>query len=168
MDWFEGTAAADGIVSSLTEGCAVPKDWFGRAVWLSHAASALKKVLSEVEAEYRIAVEVILDDGIVDDTYELVQLTKEERMLDGAKLRVNNPALYSQCAFVDADKMVKAVGKPVLRQMLIEKLGADAVLPLESVTIQSVEEIVGRECAEEYITCVTVPNGYVVREKGAV
>ena len=142
-----------------------PSEWFGRAVWLSGVAAALKKVLAEVEAESKIAAEVILDDGLTDNTYEIVPLTKQERMIDADALRRNNPGLYEQCAFVDADLMVRTLGRSVLRRMMIEKLGSDAVLPLESVTIASVKDVLGDEEFPEYIKTVTVPNGYVIRKK---
>ena len=45
-----------------------PSEWFEKAVWLSGVAAALKKVLAEVEAESKIAAEVIVDDGLTDDT----------------------------------------------------------------------------------------------------
>ena len=128
-------------------------------------ASALKKVLAEVEAESKIAAEVILDDGLTDDTYELVPVMKQERAIDAEALRRNNPALYEQCAFVDADLMLKTLGRSVLRRMMIEKLGADKVLPLESVTIASVKDVLGDVEFPEYIKTITVPNGYVIRKK---
>ena len=142
-----------------------PSEWFEKAVWLSDIASALKKVLAEVEAESKIAAEVILDDGLTDDTYELVPVMKQERAIDAEALRRNNPALYEQCAFVDADLMLKTLGRSVLRRMMIEKLGADKVLPLESVTIASVKDVLGDAEFPEYIKILTVPNGYVIRKK---
>ena len=142
-----------------------PSEWFEKAVWLSGIASALKKVLSEVEAESRITAEVIIEDGLTDDTYEMIPLTKQERMIDADALRRNNPGLYEQCAFVDADLMLKTLGRSVLRRMMIEKLGADKVLPLESVTIASVKDVLGDVEFPEYIKTVTVPNGYVIRKK---
>ena len=157
--------AAEGVALCLSEDSPLPREWFSRAVWLKNAASALRRVLVEVEAEYKRAAEVILDDGLLDERYEIVPLIKEERRLDERKLREENPALYEQCAFVDADLAVKVLGRPVLRQMLIEKLGKDAVSPLESVTIESVKEIVGDVRVEDYISRISVPNGYVIREK---
>lgn len=159
------TIAAEGIALRLSEDSPLPKEWFPRAFWLKGAAAVLRKVLSEVEAEYKRSVEVILDDGLTDERYELVPLFKQERMLDADKLKRDEPALYEQCAFVDADLMVKTLGKPVLRQMMIEKLGKEKVSPLESVTIESVKEIVGDVRVEDYITRISVPNGYVIREK---
>ena len=108
---------------------------------------------------------MIVDDGLTDDTYEIVPVTKQERMIDAEALRQNNPALYEQCAFVDADLMVRTLGRPVLRRMMIEKMGADNVLPLESVTIGSVKDVLGDEEFPEYIKTITVPNGYVIRKK---
>ena len=99
----------DFIARCIRNESPAPSEWFGRAVWLSGVAAALKKVLAEVEAESRIAAEVILDDGLTDDVYELVRLTKQERMIDADALRRNNPGLYEQCAFVDADLMLKTL-----------------------------------------------------------
>ena len=155
----------DFIVRCIRDESPAPSEWFRRAVWLSGVASALKKVLAEVEAEYRIAAEVIVDDGLTDDTYEMIPVMKQERAIDAEALRNNNPGLYNQCAFVDADLMLKTLGRPVLRQMMIEKLGADKVLPLESVTIASVKDVLGDVEFPEYIKTVTVPNGYVIRKK---
>ena len=155
----------DFIVRCIRDESPAPSEWFRRAVWLSGVASALKKVLAEVEAEYRIAAEVILDDGLTDDLYEIVPVMKQERAIDAEALRQNNPALYEQCAFVDADLMVRTLGRPVLRRMMIEKMGADNVLPLESVTIGSVKDVLGDEEFPEYIKTLTVPNGYVIRKK---
>ena len=155
----------DFIVRCIRDESPAPSEWFRRAVWLSGVAAALKKVLAEVEAEYRIAAEVILDDGLTDDLYEIVPVMKQERAIDAEALRQNNPALYEQCAFVDADLMVRTLGRPVLRRMMIEKMGADNVLPLESVTIGSVKDVLGDEEFPEYIKTLTVPNGYVIRKK---
>ena len=155
----------DFIVRCIRDESPAPSEWFRRAVWLSGVASALKKVLAEVEAEYRLAAEVILDDGLTDDLYEIVPVMKQERAIDAEALRQNNPALYEQCAFVDADLMVKTLGRPVLRRMMIEKMGADNVLPLESVTIGSVKDVLGDEEFPEYIKTLAVPNGYVIRKK---
>ena len=127
--------------------------------------SGFEKVLAEVEAESRITAEVIIEDGLTDDTYEMIPLTKQERMIDAEALRKNNPGLYEQCAFVDADLMLKTLGGSVLRRMMIEKMGADKVLPLESVTIASVKDVLGDAEFPEYIKTVTVPNGYVIRKK---
>ena len=156
----------DFIARCIRNESPAPSEWFGRAVWLSGVAAALKKVLAEVEAESKIAAEVILDDGLTDDTYEMIPVMKQERMIDADALRRNNPGLYEQCAFVDADLMLKTLGRPVLRQMMIEKLGADKVLPLESVTIASVKDVLGDVEFPEYIKTVTVPNGYSIRKKG--
>ena len=153
------------IARCIRDESPAPSEWFGRAVWLSGVAAALKKVLAEVEAESRIAAEVILDDGLTDNTYEIVPLTKQERMIDAEALRRNNPGLYEQCAFVDADLMLKTLGGSVLRRMMIEKMGADKVLPLESVTIASVKDVLGDAEFPEYIKTLTVPNGYVIRKK---
>ena len=153
------------IARCIRDESPAPSEWFGRAVWLSGIASALKKVLAEVEAEYKIAAEVIIEDGQTDDTYEMIPLTKQERMIDAEALRKNNPSLYEQCAFVDADLMLKTLGGSVLRRMMIEKMGADKVLPLESVTIASVKDVLGDAEFPEYIKTITVPNGYVIRKK---
>ena len=153
------------LVRCIRDESPAPSAWFGKTIWLSGVAAALRKVLAEVEAEQKNALEVIIDDGLTDDTYELVPLTKQERMIDEAALRANNPALYEQCAFVDADLMVKILGRTVLRRMMIEKMGADKVLPLESVTIASVKEVLGDAEFSEYIKTVTVPNGYGIRKK---
>ena len=155
----------DFIARCIRNESPAPSEWFGRAVWLSGVAAALKKVLAEVEAESRIAAEVILDDGLTDDTYEMIPVMKQERMIDADALRRNNPGLYEQCAFVDADLMLKTLGRSVLRRMMIEKLGADKVLPLESVTIASVKDVLGDVEFPEYIKTITVPNGYVIRKK---
>ena len=157
--------APDFIARCIRNETPAPSEWFEKAVWLSGVAAALKKVLAEVEAEYRIAAEVIIEDGLTDDTYEMVPLTKQERMIDAEALRKNNPGLYEQCAFVDADLMLKTLGGPALRRMMIEKMGADNVLPLESVTIGSVKDVLGDEEFPEYIKTITVPNGYVIRKK---
>ena len=156
---------AEYLVRCITAESPAPQNWYERAVWLSDAAAALKKVLTEVEAEYKIALEVILDDGLTDDIYELVQLTKQERAIDEDALRKNNPALYEQCAFVDADLMVRTLGRSHLRRMMIEKLGAEKVLPLESVTIASVKDVLGDAEFPQYIRTLTVPNGYVIHKK---
>ena len=157
--------APDFIARCIRNESPAPSEWFEKAVWLSGVAAALKKVLAEVEAESKIAAEVIIEDGLTDDTYEMVPLTKQERAIDAEALRKNNPALYEQCAFVDADLVLKTLGGPTLRRMMIEKLGADKVLPLESVTIASVKDVLGDEEFPEYIKTVTVPNGYVIRKK---
>ena len=155
----------DFIARCIRNETPAPSEWFEKAVWLSGIAASLKKILAEVEAEYRIAAEVIIEDGLTDDTYEMVRLTKQERMIDAEALRRNNPGLYEQCAFVDADLMVRTLGRSVLRRMMIEKLGADKVLPLESVTIASVKDVLGDVEFPEYIKTITVPNGYVIRKK---
>ena len=157
--------APDFIARCIRNESSAPSEWFEKAVWLSDIASALKKVLAEVEAESRITAEVIIEDGLTDDTYEIIPLTKQERMIDAETLRKNNPSLYEQCAFVDADLMLKTLGRSVLRRMMIEKLGADKVLPLESVTIASVKDVLGDAEFPEYIKTITVPNGYVIRKK---
>ena len=157
--------APDFIARCIRNETPAPSEWFEKAVWLSGIAASLKKVLAEVEAEYRIAAEVIIEDGLTDDTYEIVPLIKQERMIDAEALRKNNPALYEQCAFVDADLMLKTLGRSVLRRMMIEKIGADKVLPLESVTIDSVKDVLGTVEFPEYIKTITVPNGYVIRKK---
>ena len=157
--------APDFIARCIRNETPAPSEWFEKAVWLSGIAASLKKVLAEVEAEYRIAAEVIIEDGLTDDTYEIVPLIKQERMIDAEALRKNNPALYEQCAFVDADLMLKTLGGPALRRMMIEKMGADKVLPLESVTIESVKKVLGTVEFPEYIKTITVPNGYVIRKK---
>ena len=155
----------DFIARCIRNESPAPSEWFGKAVWLSGVAAALKKVLAEVEAESKIAAEVIIEDGLTDDTYEMILLTKQEREIDAEALRKNNPALYEQCAFVDADLMLKTLGRQVLRRMMIEKIGADKVLPLESVTIASVKDVLGDVEFPEYIKTLTVPNGYVIRKK---
>ena len=157
--------APDFIARCIRNETPAPSEWFEKAVWLSGIAASLKKVLAEVEAEYRIAAEVIIEDGLTDDTYEMIPLTKQERMIDAEALRRNNPGLYEQCAFVDADLMVRTLGHSVLRRMVIEKLGADKVLPLESVTIASVKDVLGDVEFPECIKTLTVPNGYVIRKK---
>ena len=157
--------APDFIARCIRNETPAPSEWFEKAVWLSGIAASLKKILAEVEAEYRIAAEVIIEDGLTDDTYEMIPLTKQERMIDAEALRKNNPALYEQCAFVDADLMVRTLGRSHLRRMMIEKLGADKVLPLESVTIASVKDVLGDVEFPEYIKTITVPNGYVIRKK---
>ena len=157
--------APDFIARCIRNETPAPSEWFEKAVWLSGIAASLKKILAEVEAEYRIAAEVIIEDGLTDDTYEIVPLIKQERMIDAEALRKNNPALYEQCAFVDADLMLKTLGGPALRRMMIEKIGADKVLPLESVTIESVKKVLGTVEFPEYIKTLTVPNGYVIRKK---
>ena len=157
--------APDFIARCIRNETPAPSEWFEKAVWLSGIAASLKKVLAEVEAEYRIAAEVIIEDGLTDDTYEIVPLIKQERMIDAEALRRNNPGLYEQCAFVDADLMLKTLGGPALRRMMIEKIGADKVLPLESVTIESVKKVLGTVEFPEYIKTITVPNGYVIRKK---
>ena len=139
-----------------------PSEWFGKALWLSGVASALKLVLAEVEAEYKIATEVILDDKLTDDRYVILPTVKVEREIDAEALRKNNPALYEQCAFVDADLMVRTLGRSVLRQMMIEKLGAEKVSQLESVTIASVKDVLGDVEFSEYIKENFVPNGYII------
>ena len=58
----------DFIARCIRNESPAPQNWHEKAVWLSGIASALKKVLAEVEAESRIAAEVILDDGLTDDT----------------------------------------------------------------------------------------------------
>ena len=155
----------DFIARCIRNETPAPSEWFEKAVWLSGVASALKKVLAEVEAESKIAAEVILDDGLTNELYEFVPVMKQERMIDAEALRRNNPGLYEQCAFVDADLMLKTLGRSVLRRLMIEKLGADKVLPLESVTIASVKDVLGDEEFPEYIKTLTVPNGYVIRKK---
>ena len=157
--------APDFIARCIRNETPAPSEWFEKAVWLSGIAASLKKVLAEVEAEYRIAAEVIIEDGLTDDTYEIVPLMKQERMIDAEALRRNNLGLYEQCAFVDADLMLKTLGRSVLRRMMIEKIGADKVLPLESVTIESVKKVLGTVEFPEYIKTLTVPNGYVIRKK---
>ena len=139
-----------------------PSEWFGKALWLSGVASALKLVLAEVEAEYKIATEVILDDKLTDDRYLILPTVKVEREIDAEALRKNNPGLYEQCAFVDADLMVRTLGRSVLRQMMIEKLGAEKVSQLESVTIASVKDVLGDVEFSEYIKENFVPNGYII------
>ena len=155
----------DFIARCIRNESPAPQSWFERAVWLSGIAASLKKLLAEVEAESKIAAEVIIEDGLTDDTYEMILLTKQERMIDAEALRRNNPGLYEQCAFVDADLMLKTLGGPALRRMMIEKMGADKVLPLESVTIESVKKVLGTVEFPEYIKTITVPNGYVIRKK---
>ena len=86
--------APDFIARCIRNETPAPSEWFEKAVWLSGIAASLKKVLAEVEAEYRIAAEVIIEDGLTDDTYEMIPLTKQERMIDAEALRKNNPALY--------------------------------------------------------------------------
>ena len=153
------------IARCIRDESPAPSEWFRKALWLSGVAAALKKVLAEVEAESKIAAEVILDDGLTNELYEFVPVMKQERMIDADALRRNNPGLYEQCAFVDADLMVRTLGRQVLRRMMIEKLGADKVLPLESVTIASVKDVLGTVEFPEYIKTITVPNGYVIRKK---
>ena len=153
------------LVGCIREKSPVPAAWLRKARWLLGVAAALKKVLTEVEAEYRIVAEIILDNHMTDETYEMVLLTKEERMIDAEALRENNPVVYEQCASVDADMVAKILGGPTLRRMMIEKLGGEKVLPLEFVTIASVEELLGDEEFPEYVKTITVPNGHVIRKK---
>ena len=155
----------DFIVRCIRDKSPAPSESFRKARWLSEAAAALKSTLAEVEAEYKLTAEVIIDNHMTDETYEMVLLTKQERAIDAEALRKNNPALYEQCASVDADMAVKILGGPTFRRMMIEMMGADEVLPLESVTIGSVKDVLGDEEFPEYVKTITVPNGYIIRKK---
>ena len=55
--------APDFIARCIRNESPAPSEWFEKAVWLSGVAAALKKVLAEVEAEQKNALEVIIDDG---------------------------------------------------------------------------------------------------------
>jgi len=153
------------ILEQIVAASPIPTDWIKRDVWLLECGVALKKILMAVESEYKIATETILDTGMVDDKYELVPITKQVREVNKALLRQMDPTTYAACAYVDADTCFRLLGKRYLRQLLIDKIGEDEVVKLDSVNIES---LIGDDDEEEdiaYIETFEVPNGYVLQRK---
>lgn len=160
-------ADASDILTALLSISPVPQDSPSiRAVWLRDTAAAVKTVLKAIDLEYRIAVDSLIENGTADSRYEIVPLTKIEREVNKETLQTACPNLYEQLAFIDADTAAAILGKKTLRSLILERTDLETVHRLDSVNIQPFEKLC-KECGEDaalYITELSVPNGYALRE----
>ena len=160
-------ADASDILTAILDLAPVPKDSPAkRAMWLKETAAAVKTVFKAIDLEYRIALDSLVDSGVDDSRYEVIPLMKTEREIDKEALRSTRPTLYEQLAFIDADTAMEILGKKTLRQLILERTSPEMVCRLDSVNVLPFEKLC-RECGEDaaaYITELTVPNGYLLRE----
>ena len=141
---------------------------FRRIRGLEDAEKIISLLHQELTIARRFTIGRLLDSGITEaDGYRLETITDTITSVDAAKLFREVPELYEKIARVPAHILVKELGHDMLRSMLIEAKGADAVRRYDTISVEDLDAVFSSaEDAAPYKRTISYPAGYAVRETG--
>ena len=152
----EGTGTGESRESAL----------FRRIRGLEDAEKIISLLSKELTLAKRYTIGRLLDGGVTEaDGYRLETIRETITSVDAAKLFRDEPELYEKTARVPAHILVKELGHDMLRSMLIEAKGADAVRRYDTISVEDLDAVFSSaEDAAPYKRTITYPAGYAVRE----
>lgn len=130
----------------------LPANHYERILKMQEIREKLAQSLAEIDTA--INEELVSLEGTEDDQYKVVPVfsARKKSTLNLDKFEADLPEEFDRSLTIKASEAEKVLGKDVLREMVIDKIGWDAFTEIADVTLSEARKNIPSRMLSDYIT----------------
>ncbi|MDO5845051.1 MAG: hypothetical protein Q4Q53_07910 [Methanocorpusculum sp.] len=130
---------ADEIIDCLLDTLTAPEDFFELAMYYDSFVQASKEITEYFRNSYNQTIQFLRTENIKSDIYEVVEKFNENKVVDKAKLKAENPDVYYSAVHIKGSDAAKILGSAELYKAVVNKIGKERAARYEHVNVDDMD-----------------------------